>query len=170
MNTLDDSALMVLRGQYSTKTCNRCNEPKAVDCFSLDRSKKDGLRTLCKACTALTYKSPKTLKQTADRMRELRKTEKWKAYYKESAKAWRKTPKGQAYSLVSNRQAAQAHPERHLARKVVNEAVRYGHLEKVPCFCCGDSKVEARHPDYSRPLDVVWLCQKHHGEIHYGLP
>ena len=22
------------------------------------------------------------------------------------------------------------------------------------------------HPDYSRPLDVVWLCDKHHKETH----
>ncbi|QMV32651.1 hypothetical protein F1_00023 [Ralstonia phage Heva] len=25
---------------------------------------------------------------------------------------------------------------------------------------------EAHHPDYSRPLDVVWLCDHHHKETH----
>lgn len=39
-------------------------------------------------------------------------------------------------------------------------------LDRKPCVICGNAKVEAHHPDYSKPLDVIWLCKKHHGEIH----
>ena len=34
-------------------------------------------------------------------------------------------------------------------------------LERQPCEVCGE-KAEAHHPDYSKPLDVRWLCKRHH--------
>jgi hypothetical protein len=43
-------------------------------------------------------------------------------------------------------------------------------LARQPCSVCGAMKVEAHHTDYSKPLEVVWLCKKHHAEAHrkYG--
>ena len=55
---------------------------------------------------------------------------------------------------------------RHNIRRVTRRAIKAGKLLKLPCFCCGDLETEAHHPDYSAPLDVVWLCKKHHQEIH----
>jgi hypothetical protein len=44
--------------------------------------------------------------------------------------------------------------------------MRDGKVVKMPCLVCGDQNSEGHHPDYSRPLDVVWLCNKHHVETH----
>jgi ribosomal protein S27AE len=33
------------------------------------------------------------------------------------------------------------------------------------CSKCG-AKAQAHHDDYKKPLDVRWLCPKHHGEHH----
>jgi hypothetical protein len=33
---------------------------------------------------------------------------------------------------------------------------------------CGATKTEAHHTDYSRPLDVVWLCKHCHRLLHNG--
>lgn len=153
-----------------TKTCNRCKETKVISFFTVDRHKKDGLRTICKACTKIAYSTPEALMRTASRIRELRKQDKWKKYYAERAKAWRKTEKGKAYERMSSQRMIDRHPLKHLARIAVNDAVRYGRLTKLPCFCCGNEKVEAHHPDYDRPLDVIWLCKKHHSEIHHARP
>ena len=30
-------------------------------------------------------------------------------------------------------------------------------------------KAEAHHPDYDRPLDVIWLCPQHHKALHASL-
>lgn len=56
-------------------------------------------------------------------------------------------------------------PNRIKATNAVNNAVRDGKLKKQPCWVCG-SKAVAHHPDYSRPLDVVWLCHPHHRQTH----
>lgn len=39
-------------------------------------------------------------------------------------------------------------------------------LERKPCEVCGAAKAEAHHDDYSKPLDVRWLCKRHHAEVH----
>lgn len=51
-----------------------------------------------------------------------------------------------------------------LARRMVYVAKRSGRLKQLPCLFCGDTKVQAHHEDYSKPLDVVWLCKLHHQE------
>lgn len=35
------------------------------------------------------------------------------------------------------------------------------------CSICGDLNGQPHHPDYSKPLDVIWLCKKHHDQVHY---
>lgn len=55
---------------------------------------------------------------------------------------------------------------RHKARWQVQRAIEAGRLVKAPCEVCGSSKVQAHHDDYAEPLDVRWLCRKHHDEHH----
>src|SRR5215207_7580125 len=59
----------------------------------------------------------------------------------------------------NNRVAARTHQK-------VYYAITVGKLEKKPCQVCGNPKVDAHHEDYSKPLEVIWLCRKHHREIH----
>ena len=54
------------------------------------------------------------------------------------------------------------YPERHRARWMVRNAIMNGVLTRLPCLVCGDSPSHAHHEDYSRPLDVTWLCASHH--------
>lgn len=48
------------------------------------------------------------------------------------------------------------------ARKKVYIELRAGRLKKESCWACGSEKTQAHHEDYSRPLDIVWLCKEHH--------
>jgi hypothetical protein len=52
-------------------------------------------------------------------------------------------------------------PEKTTAHRAVFVALRNGTLIKEPCFC-GEEKVQAHHEDYSKPLEVMWLCKPHH--------
>lgn len=60
-------------------------------------------------------------------------------------------------------------PRKYLARTAVGNAVRDGRLVKGPCFRCGStSGIEAHHDDYSKPLEVRWVCFKCHRTIEHG--
>jgi len=51
--------------------------------------------------------------------------------------------------------------DKNYAHSAVSIALKNGSLKKEPCVC-GNIKVEAHHEDYSLPLDVIWVCKKHH--------
>ena len=48
----------------------------------------------------------------------------------------------------------------------VIKAVKEGTLIRLPCQACGVKKVMGHHPDYTKPLEVIWLCREHHVEEH----
>ena len=54
------------------------------------------------------------------------------------------------------------------ARYEVRKALRNGTLKKKCCEICGCPIVEAHHGDYSKPLEVRWLCQECHDDVHAG--
>jgi hypothetical protein len=55
---------------------------------------------------------------------------------------------------------------KEVARNALNKAVIRGDVERKPCEVCGDSKVDGHHDDYSKPLEVRWMCRPHHMELH----
>lgn len=55
--------------------------------------------------------------------------------------------------------------KRKKAREIFNHYLRDNHIERMPCEICG-AKAEAHHDDYEKPLEVRWLCFKHHREWH----
>ncbi len=57
------------------------------------------------------------------------------------------------------------YPEKKSAHNAVYRALRQGTIKKQPCHC-GSKDVHAHHDDYSKQLEVMWLCPKHHGERH----
>lgn len=65
--------------------------------------------------------------------------------------------------------------EKRRAQQKVWYAIKYGTLTPKPCEGCGigayethDGRrgVHAHHDDYSKPLDVRWLCYSCHGKEH----
>jgi hypothetical protein len=54
---------------------------------------------------------------------------------------------------------------RYEARWLVNRAVAAGRLDRQPCEVCG-LKAEKHHDDYSKPLEIRWLCRRHHRDHH----
>lgn len=57
-------------------------------------------------------------------------------------------------------------PKKLEAQKLVNLAIKKGELKRLPCQHCGNPKSEGHHVDYSKPLEIQWLCKKHHMKWH----
>lgn len=52
-------------------------------------------------------------------------------------------------------------------RDLTRRYIKQGILIKETCKICGTNEnVEAHHEDYTKPLDIIWLCRNHHRELH----
>lgn len=82
---------------------------------------------------------------------------------------WRRTPNGRRInSEYQKREYHGAKRPRYLARFEVRKAIEKGQLAPGPCERMGPDchgRIEAHHDDYTKPLDVRWVCSHHHGEI-----
>jgi hypothetical protein len=58
------------------------------------------------------------------------------------------------------------------ARAATRAAIKDGRLVRQRCADCvakgvqNDWPVQAHHEDYSKPLEIVWLCNNHHHARH----
>lgn len=111
---------------------------------------KDGILGKCKECTKA------DVRENRSNRRE---------YYSNYDRERFKRPERKKQFVASLRRQRIANPQKAKARNAVSNAIRDGRLFKLPCEFCGESqKVEAHHGDYSKPLDVVWVCFKCHRE------
>lgn len=93
--------------------------------------------------------------------RELNK-EKLREYRKRYNKEWRK--KNGYHNEIK---WAKDNPEKVKAKYLLNYAVKKKMIVRRPCAICESNyRIQGHHPDYSKPLEVVWLCALHHKEIH----
>lgn len=58
-------------------------------------------------------------------------------------------------------------PVKQLAREALDRAVRSGKVVRQPCADCGSARSHGHHSDYSKPLDVEWVCARCHGRRHW---
>jgi ribosomal protein S27AE len=46
--------------------------------------------------------------------------------------------------------------------------LKMGKMQREPCQGCGSNQAVAHHEDYSKPLDVKWVCEHCHKAVHKG--
>lgn len=88
-----------------------------------------------------------------------------KEYYANYDKKREKTYKRKKQKLESQKRQRKLNPHKYLARLKVHRALKKGTLERKPCKVCRDTKVQAHHEDYTKPLEVEWYCQSHHSIV-----
>lgn len=129
------------------KKCFKCGEEKELSEFYKHKKMADGHLNKCKQCT----------KKDANNYQNGINRNKYLEYQRSKPKT--------EHSLEVTKSWSKRFPQRKLAQNAVSIAVRSGKLIKLHCFVCG-KKAEAHHPDYDRPLDVIWLCPSHHKQLH----
>ena len=93
------------------------------------------------------------------------KSPRWKGGISKDIRAWRKE-----WRIKNRRKNA----EKYKTRDITSYAITKGELIRDNCEDCGSSiDVQAHHSDYSKPLNVTWLCRtchnKRHGKLKDGV-
>lgn len=155
-----------------TKKCIKCGNILDIEMFYKHKKMADGHLNMCKECSKKATKryasenkeyvmeydrnrknAKQRTEQTRKRMQLLKETdpEKYKRQVTDSKKNYRKRNK-----------------EKWHAHEKLLYAVCAGKI-KNPNICERCKKecdTEAHHYDYSKPLDVIWLCDYCHKEVH----
>jgi hypothetical protein len=91
-------------------------------------------------------------------------------WYRRTRKNYRNNATRRVYEMVKYHTDT-AYRMRKQARNAVTGRIARGTMTPEPCSLCGSSwGVCAHHNDYTRPLDVTWLCSEHHDMVHGPLP
>ena len=61
-----------------------------------------------------------------------------------------------------NEEYRRKYPERVTAYNLAQKNIK----KRQPCSVCGMSPAEKHHEDYTKPLEVTWLCKAHHQQLH----
>ena len=86
--------------------------------------------------------------------------------WKDGIRSWKPTKE-----YLKNKQKVyrERFPNKKYAHQLISDYIRNGWLTKKSCEKCGEIKAEAHHEDYSKPLDIQWLCKKCHMARHKEL-
>ncbi len=128
------------------KACVKCGVWKCADEFLKVLRSPTGRGGVCKACNLIVHREryAKSLKQP-------------------------KTQARRQAELAAIKRYKQRHPEKRRAHGIISQRVARGKLIKPQnCQMCQvfSLKLEGHHEDYSKPLDVMWLCRTCHKRIH----
>lgn len=134
------------------KRCFKCGLVKSSLEFYRHPQMADGFLGKCKSCTKLDVMVHRDSNLEAVRR-----------YDRERSSL----PHRRADRVARFKRKALEEPLKYSARVAVSNAVRDGRLLRVPCEVCGAVNSEAHHEDYSKPLEVVWLCKLHHEIAHH---
>lgn len=141
----------IAKEKQKTKVCFKCKKTKSLNEFYRHSEMADGYLNKCKEC------NKKDVAKNYQKNRE---------YYAEYERKRFQDPKRKKLSLEYQRKRRTKSPDQYKAHSLTGNAVRDGRLIQGVCVICGDPKTEAHHEDYSKPLDVIWLCREHHLEVH----
>lgn len=142
-----------------SRHCTKCGELKHLTEFNKCAASLDGHGLHCRVCTkaaAREYRNIHRDSLNARRPPYHSTRYKWRADNPLKCKQQRKRYRA-------------AHPERVRAGRLLLAALRKGTVTRSSCTQCGNVKSQAHHPDYSKPLEVIWLCYACHKAEHKRL-
>lgn len=144
------------------RDCRTCGQSKPLMDFY---SQTNGtLHRDCKDCWKAYVKANRLLR--ADQYAEFERGRAMLPHRVEMRATYQKTEAGKAALRRAHLRYIQNNPVKRFATNAVSNAIRDGRLSRQPCEVCAAPKAQAHHDDYSKPLDVRWLCSTHHAEWH----
>lgn len=146
------------------KKCKKCEIEKDEQDFNkwYKKSGCNGFRSYCKSCESLINKDYRDKKR--DELKEKRRRRTGSTPRQLCTDPLKKIRNEQMYRSVKK------YPEKTAARQFLSSYIRMGKMIKPSICerCLEEKKVEGHHEDYTKPLDVKWLCKRCHTDIHWN--
>lgn len=164
------------------KTCKKCNQTKPFEEFKKDNRNREGAGSPCLECYRKYLESPEQKLKSALRVKTWHEKNPGirrgdpkclESYRKYHEKNREKIKEYNKKYIQENREKirdlAKRHPEKVKAREMLHTQVKLGKI--IPyefCQICNEkTKLQGHHTDYSKPLEVIWLCIPCHKKQHY---
>ena len=145
------------------KTCKKCELEKSEEEFNkwYKKSGASGYRTNCKSCDHLINKEFRENNKDKLRINRRKRTgAQPKRYCTDPIKRKRNEDMYRSQRKF---------PEKRAARQFLSSYIRSGKIVKPDTCdkCLKTGRVEGHHDDYTKPLEVKWLCKRCHTDIHW---
>lgn len=141
-------------------TCKHCNTEK------FDSDFYDSSKSKCKECIKSAVRLHRD--KNIDKIREYDKKRSNEPHRLEVRKDYQKTEAGKLAKKRAIAAYNKRYPMKYATHIITRNAVRDGKLfPATSCSVCNSTKkIEGHHDDYTKPMDVRWLCEKCHKEWH----
>lgn len=122
----------------------------------------------CRRCNKSIDETNYSLDNTSIYKGVVRKYYSCKECYNARKRELYRTKVGKKIADNANKNSISKYPEKNRARQKLRYHVRVGNIKKPSeCSSCPSIlNIQAHHEDYSKPLDVVWLCTTCHANLH----
>jgi hypothetical protein len=148
------------------KVCRECNVEQPLSEFYKHAAMGDGHLNKCKSCV-----KQRVNKHREENIEKAREYDRKRAMFPHRVQARMKyiqTEQGKQSRKKSMEKYYVTYPMKHAAHVITGNAVRDKKIEKqTKCSeCKSTKKIEAHHDDYTKPLEVRWLCNACHRAWH----
>lgn len=154
------------------RICSKCKKNKQNDEFFKDKRTTSGFYSSCKSCHVLACKEYKKSWREKNRLKIRAYNKEYRIlffsrhpdYMREQYKKHRHKFDYRKYRYGTEQDF------KYNARLTLRKAVKRGLIIK-PVKCSIDNldckgRIEAHHEDYNKPLEVKWVCKRHHMDTH----
>lgn len=139
--------------------CKSCGLEKDPSLFYV------GNKSRCKECVKSGVRANR--KENIDHYREFDRNRASNPDRVQARKDYLLTDAGKESKRKTTLKYVESNPKKRAVHVITGNAIRDRKLFKQQCNVCGtDENIVAHHCDYDKPLDVMWLCAKHHTEWH----
>ena len=148
------------------KTCKQCNIEKDLNNFYVHKEMLDGYLNKCKECVKKRIAKHREL--NIDYINDYDKKRAMLPHRVKARKEYLKTENGKEAKAKAIKNYKNKFPMVYAAHIIFSNAIRDKRV-KQEFFCskCGsDNQIQGHHDDYTKPLDVRWLCVKCHSKWH----
>jgi hypothetical protein len=145
------------------RRCTRCGAEKPLTSFYRKPDRPNGYSSHCKSCINAYEKQ-----RVQDPEVRARKRADHRASYRRNRECVRQRRPPYDPDAAAERYARRRGTPEQRARSLISGEVQSGRIVKPHACqdCEARGPVQAHHEDYSRPLDVMWLCTQCHGKRH----